>query len=291
MALNPVYTDPYAMPTAGPASTAPVTTNNAPNAAGFPAMSPTGAPWASGDRWTNPTDNNVYQYDGTKWISATGVAQAPTAPAGGWQTPPSQFTGTPMGTANTSAPAFDAGQFNSSGFQWPTFTPPTYMPPPAYAPAQSTFSYGNFQAPTLADAQNAPGYQFGATEGAKALEQSAAAKGVLRTGGTLKDLLSWGNQFATQNYNNVFNQDAQAYSLNQNNALSNFNVNNQTGLNTYNTNAAQTQNTYQNQYQNAVAAFNPQFQSASLSFADLFNRWKAGLDATTTIAAAGASGA
>lgn len=68
-----------------------------------------------------------------------------------------------------------------------------------------------FTAPTLEQAKNEPGYQFASEEGRKALEASAAARGVLRTGGTLKDILGWGNKFAEQNYGGVFDRYARGY--------------------------------------------------------------------------------
>src|SRR5687767_10618656 len=43
-----------------------------------------------------------------------------------------------------------------------------------------------FRRPTFEEAQKEPGYQFRLDSGRNALEGSAAARGVLRTGGTLK---------------------------------------------------------------------------------------------------------
>ncbi len=84
----------------------------------------------------------------------------------------------------------------------PTFTPPTYKAPPAFAP------------PTLGDALQDPGYQFAAKEGQNALERSAAARGVLGTSGTLKDLISWGGNYAQQRYQDVFGRALQGYNTN-----------------------------------------------------------------------------
>jgi len=64
----------------------------------------------------------------------------------------------------------------------------------------------SFRAPSLDEARNEPGYEFARSEGNRGLEQSAAGRGVLRTGGTLKDLASWNNRFAEQNYGNVFDR-------------------------------------------------------------------------------------
>jgi hypothetical protein len=66
----------------------------------------------------------------------------------------------------------------------------------------------------MQDALNEPGYQFRLQGGSDALERSAAARGTLRTGGTLKDVLEYGQNFATQEYGNVFNRALQGYDRN-----------------------------------------------------------------------------
>jgi hypothetical protein len=55
-----------------------------------------------------------------------------------------------------------------------------------------------------------PGYQFQLGEGLKALQRSAAAKGTLLTGGTLKGLQGYAQNFANNAYQNAFNRN---YSL------------------------------------------------------------------------------
>jgi hypothetical protein len=52
----------------------------------------------------------------------------------------------------------------------------------------------------------APGYQFRLGEGLKALERSAAARGTLLTGGTLKGLQRYAQDYASNEYQNRFNQ-------------------------------------------------------------------------------------
>jgi hypothetical protein len=68
-----------------------------------------------------------------------------------------------------------------------------------------------FRQPTFAEAQQEPGYQFWLEGGADALERSAAARGVHRTGGTLKDIAEYGQNFASQEYGNVFNRALQSF--------------------------------------------------------------------------------
>lgn len=49
-----------------------------------------------------------------------------------------------------------------------------------------------------------PGYQFRMSEGMKALERSAASRGILQSGGTLKDITRFGQDAASQEYQNAF---------------------------------------------------------------------------------------
>ena len=76
-----------------------------------------------------------------------------------------------------------------------------------YAGFQTTvdpFSAQGFVAPTASEAMQDPGYQFRLEEGQRALQQSAAAKGMLRTGNTWKDLQRYGQGMATAEYDKVY---------------------------------------------------------------------------------------
>lgn len=65
---------------------------------------------------------------------------------------------------------------------------------------------GQFTAPTGATEQNDPGYQFRLNEGMKALDRGAAARGGLLTGGTAKAEQQYGQDYASNEYNNVYNR-------------------------------------------------------------------------------------
>lgn len=187
---------------------------------------------------------------------------------------------------------------------FPTFTPPPFTTQTGVAAPNpytfTPFSYGDFSAPTLADAQNQPGYQFGLQQGQQALENSAAARGTLRGGGTLKDLFGYTNAAAEQNYGNVFNQDLTSYNTNRDNAFGTWTANNAGNLSAFNTNfgAAKdvsstannaAQANYNNAFSNAAGAFNPLFNASTLSFQDSYQRWLASLNSLTSIATAGAN--
>jgi hypothetical protein len=68
----------------------------------------------------------------------------------------------------------------------------------------------------LAGLQQYPGYQFAMDQGVQALDRSAASKGLLLSGGQLKDITAYGQGLATQNFNNYFNQQYQLASLGEN---------------------------------------------------------------------------
>ena len=76
---------------------------------------------------------------------------------------------------------------------------PGFTPPPA------------FQRPNPDQLFNSPGYQFRVNQGNQALQNSAAAKGLTRTGGTLKDFIDYNQNFASQEYGQEFNRARDIY--------------------------------------------------------------------------------
>jgi hypothetical protein len=82
------------------------------------------------------------------------------------------------------------------------------------APNPVPFNYEPFVAPTGLDYMNAPGYKERLALGTDAIQRSAAAKGTLLTGGTLKDLNDYAQTFASNEYGNVYNRALDAYKTN-----------------------------------------------------------------------------
>jgi hypothetical protein len=67
--------------------------------------------------------------------------------------------------------------------------------------------YGSLAKPFGAEQfQQDPGYAFRQSEGMKALERSAAARGGLLSGSTLKGIQRFGQDLASQEYQNAFNR-------------------------------------------------------------------------------------
>ena len=83
----------------------------------------------------------------------------------------------------------------------------------------NTFSPGGFSEPSEAQAMSSPGVQFALDEAQKAVERSAASKGTLLTGGTLKALAGYETGLAGQLYNDVFNRALSSASFNQKSGL------------------------------------------------------------------------
>ena len=131
---------------------------------------------------------------------------------------------------------------NSGGTsQAPTGTGPSAPRGPAQYPFTPVPGFNapefdwneEFRAPSYTEAEQDPGYQFRLSEGRRALEQSAAGRGTLRTGGTLKDILNYGQSAASQEYGNVFDRYARGYDTRFGTAKDKYNFKYQGAKDTY----------------------------------------------------------
>ena len=105
------------------------------------------------------------------------------------------------GSQGAALPAYPQTIAPFSGVNYPQFTPP---PLPASLQQQ-------FQLPTAADLRaNDPGYDARFNQGLIANERSAAAQGSLLSGGTQQALNRYGQDYASNEYNNYVNQQLQA---------------------------------------------------------------------------------
>lgn len=89
----------------------------------------------------------------------------------------------------------------------------------------STFAYGDFKAPTAAEAAATPGYQFTLDQGLKAAQNSASARGLGASGAAIKGAESYATGLADATYGDTFNRSLSTYNTNRGNALSNFGTN------------------------------------------------------------------
>lgn len=136
--------------------------------------------------------------------------------------------------------------------------------------ALSPLGGGNSQQDAFALFRNTPGYQFGLDEGAKTVQASAAARGGLNSGATLKALTKFGNDYADQQGFTPYMNRLAALSgmaqtsTNQTNALGQ-NYANQVGANLQNAGQARAQGIYGNA--NAWSNYGQQMSSALGNFA------------------------
>lgn len=80
----------------------------------------------------------------------------------------------------------------------------------------STPYSGTFNAPTGLTEENDPGYQARLKLGTDALQKSAAARGSVLTGGTAKALDSYAQDYASNEYGNVYNRALTDYTTKYN---------------------------------------------------------------------------
>ena len=69
---------------------------------------------------------------------------------------------------------------------------------------------------TGASLESDPGYQFGLNQGQRAIDQSAASRGILFSGKTLKDLMRFGQDYGGTKFNEGFQRDMATKGFRQN---------------------------------------------------------------------------
>ncbi len=109
---------------------------------------------------------------------------------------------------------FDGG---GGGFDWPSYNAPGYLDPGEFDPGPA-FTYKDFTAPTGQDMLQEPGFQFRMDQGRKALQASQFGKGAGLSGAAAKGIEEYGQNFASQEYGNVYNRAVNDYGINRNNA-------------------------------------------------------------------------
>ena len=127
-----------------------------------------------------------------------------------------------------------------------TYSPVPYTPPPPFRPPfyQGATPFGQepyvaadpYTSPTLEEYGADPGYQFRKQQGEAALERSGAALGVTNTGGTLKDIIDYGQRAASQEIGNVDRRMRDTYEMNERNRFNAYQSNYGNAMNAYNMN-------------------------------------------------------
>ena len=79
--------------------------------------------------------------------------------------------------------------------------------------------YDQFNAPTMADVEADPGYQFRRDEGLKAILNSQAARGMARGGSALKGMARWNQGHASEEYDRVYGRRLTEHGIGRTRAL------------------------------------------------------------------------
>lgn len=192
--------------------------------------------------------------------------------------------GVPVPVAAPAGPAGPGGVAGAPNM-YPIFQGPAYAAPPQFQ-APPAFSYDKFMAPSLADAQGEPGYDFAFREGLRAVQNAKAAQGALRTGATLKDLVKWGSGLAEQNYQNVYNRQADSYDRNRNNAANAYVTNYGVGRDVWDRNTALGETAFDRNYKSAWDTYSSGTEGQKATLDDLYRRWNAQLQVNRDLALA-----
>jgi hypothetical protein len=240
---------------------------------------------------TDPGPGNYWAFDGTMWVIRT----APRAPK-----PPQMTTpeASPLPTGDYTPPG---GYGGDGGYQAPERRPLRALNYPQFnaermgAPtpfSYDPFAYESFQAPTIGEAQQEPGFDYALQQGIKAYENSKAYLGTYKSGGTIKGLNDYARNMANQNYSQVFDRKAQTYDRNRGNAYGQWSANRDNAADAYATNYGISRDVFDRNYTAAKDEYAPKARSSELEFArdwdqyayegdDEYRRWKAQIDANT----------
>lgn len=183
---------------------------------------------------------------------------------GGGTTPGGPLSGGGYGSGGSSGGGgggYDT--FNISPYDGPMS--PTYRPIPElnFTPPPG-FEPPGWQAPNADTFQNDPGYQFRLQQGMDALQNSAAARGSLLTGGTLKDLINYGQNFGSQEYGSVFDRQLRGYGANYQAAKDRYDTTYQTAKDQFAPRFADWQMTANTERERAMAEFNRRYETYAL---------------------------
>jgi hypothetical protein len=232
-----------------------------------------------------PPDGWVWDANQARYVPSSPAPDTPAAPeqpaggggggGGGGGLTPAPAPPTAPGSSYTppAPPPVSAGTIAGNP---PSFNAPSYTPPPAFTYGDfnptvgKDFTYQDFVAPTADSLYSDPSYQLRFGMGQQALENSKSAQGVVGTGGSIKDFINYGQNFASQEYANKFSRDLDTYNTNRGNAFTDWSTsfnneanayaaNRANAVGNYNTNyGTQYIDPYQIAFQNAQAKLQPE---------------------------------
>lgn len=223
-------------------------------------------PNASPDPWADPQGQppgppppgHHWEWQGGTWVAVPDAGASTANVDDPTQTPPPGNTNTTTSGGTNLAPF--GGVFTTPMRQPLPQLPSVPGAPvpdlPAWVDAPA-FKYDAFTPPSVDQALQDPSYQFRKDQGEQSLQRWAAARGTLNDSGTANALVDYGQNAASQEYQNIWNR-----------ALNTYTTNEQGALNAYNTN-------YQTQYKDPFAA---KYQSALDLNTPKVQQWQANVD-------------
>lgn len=145
----------------------------------------------------------------------------------GWDKGGGGNTNTDTGTTGNTNPGGNSGPMYgfgpNLGSLFAPFTgqgpdPGQYRYTPTDAPSFHAVPYNRvapFQAPTAQDAMDDPGYALRQKMGEQEITNNKATSGLLRGGATLKDLMNYNQNYAANEYGQVYNRRANEWGMNE----------------------------------------------------------------------------
>ena len=152
------------------------------------------------------------------------------------------------------------------------YTAPAPFMPPAYESA-TPFSRPEYVAAqpftglSVAEMNADPGYQFRMQQGQQALERSGAARGVTNTGGTLQNILDYGQQAGSQEYGAAYGRKLNDYTTNEQNRFNAYQANYANAMNAYNQNENNRAGAFDRNVSNAANAYGTNAENAYREYA------------------------
>lgn len=151
--------------------------------------------------------------------------------------------------------------YNTAVLPTPQVAPQNPMTPATPVPAATP--YGPFTAPDPNAIANSPAFQFRLSQGTKAIDRGAAARGTLLTPGTSLALQKYGQGLASDEYGNEFDRSLRGYEANRGTNAQNY---------------GQTTSTYDRAYASGRDAYRDAKDTAAQT-ADVVNANSAATDA------------
>jgi hypothetical protein len=193
------------------------------------------------------------------------------------------------------APWLQAGQNGLNALQYGIGTGGTANGSGVGQGSLTTPYSGTFQAPTGLTEQNDPGFQARLQLGTDALERSAAARGGVLTGGTAKALNTYAQDYASNEYGNVYNRALTDYTTkynaynndqaNQFNKLASLSGMGQTTANQLGVQGQAASNNVSSNLLNSAAQQGQQYNNAAAATASGYvggaNAWSNGINGAT----------